>query len=385
MVAIDADGREIADPAEARAGRPAAARRARRARIAGFAGRDRDDEMGGVGPSAASRSGPSLRRRRRAAARCRPPTAPRASPACASCRRSPSPSGLARGECPGRIAGAEDQDAGAVHAASSHSARHRRVAPPTASRSSGDALAARGRLGEPPHRPDGGAAHQRATASASSARQCGNSAASPELPAAISTLRRKRSRPMRLTGEPANKARKPASSSRQKQVQRRRLQVVARDELRLGGAAGELVPGADGEAVVAAIDAVADRLAEFARDRPLVLDGQVGDAAPRVELVGRREGVRSGRCRGRRGRSRNGRSPAASAASSAVVKIAPRNSQEPSSRLTRLVCLPCQPSPAASASGFSMTGAVSTNTLTSPPARAAKRPAISFSRPLMTS
>ena len=61
------------------------------------------------------------------------------------------------------------------------------------------------------------------------------------------------------------------------------------------------------------------------------------------------------------------------ASSSAVVKIAPRNSQEPSSRLTRLVCLPCQPRPAASASGFSITGAVSTKTLTSPPARAAKR------------
>ena len=34
-------------------------------------------------------------------------------------------------------------------------------------------------------------------------------------------------------------------------------------------------------------------------------------------------------------------------------------------RLTRLVCLPCQPSPAAAASGFSITGAVSTKTLTS--------------------
>ena len=51
------------------------------------------------------------------------------------------------------------------------------------------------------------------------------------------------------------------------------------------------------------------------------------------------------------------------------MKIVPRNSHEPSSRLTRLVCLPCQPMPAASASGFSMTGAVSTNTFTSPPAR----------------
>ncbi len=35
---------------------------------------------------------------------------------------------------------------------------------------------------------------------------------SPELPMAISTLRRKRSRPVRLTGVPAKKARNPASS-----------------------------------------------------------------------------------------------------------------------------------------------------------------------------
>ena len=73
------------------------------------------------------------------------------------------------------------------------------------------------------------------------------------------------------------------------------------------------------------------------------------------------------------------------ASSSAVVKIAPRKSHEPNSRLTRLVCLPCQPSPAASASGFSMTGAVSTNTFTSAPARAAKRVAIRFSAPLIRS
>src|SRR6202030_1492748 len=47
-----------------------------------------------------------------------------------------------------------------------------------------------------------------------------------------------------------------------------------------------LVPGADRETVVAAIDAVADRLAKLARNRPLVLVGEVGNAAPRVELVG---------------------------------------------------------------------------------------------------
>jgi hypothetical protein len=71
--------------------------------------------------------------------------------------------------------------------------------------------------------------------------------------------------------------------------------------------------------------------------------------------------------------------------SGASVKIAPRNSHDPNSRLTRLVCLPCQPRPAEAASGFSITGAVSTKTLTCAPLAAANRPAICFSLPLMMS
>jgi hypothetical protein len=67
------------------------------------------------------------------------------------------------------------------------------------------------------------------------------------------------------------------------------------------------------------------------------------------------------------------------------VKIEPMKNHEPSFRLTRLVCLPCQPSPAASPSGFSITGAVSMNTFTCAPVFAAKRPATCFSLPLMTS
>ena len=70
-------------------------------------------------------------------------------------------------------------------------------------------------------------------------------------------------------------------------------EIVAGGELRLRAALGELVPRADGEAVVAAIDAIADRGAELVRDRPLVLDGEIGDAAPRIEPVGR--GKRVGR------------------------------------------------------------------------------------------
>jgi hypothetical protein len=71
--------------------------------------------------------------------------------------------------------------------------------------------------------------------------------------------------------------------------------------------------------------------------------------------------------------------------SSAVVKITPKKSQEPWLRLTRLVCLPCQPSPAFWASGFSITGAVSTKTLTAAPLRAARSPASSLSLPFKTS
>ena len=60
----------------------------------------------------------------------------------------------------------------------------------------------------------------------------------------------------------------------------------------------------------------------------------------------------------------------ASRARSAVVKIAPRKNQLPKERDSRLVCLPCQPRPAACASGFSITGAVSTKTLISAPVSA---------------
>ena len=60
------------------------------------------------------------------------------------------------------------------------------------------------------------------------------------------------------------------------------------------------------------------------------------------------------------------------------MKIAPRNSQLPNSRETRTVCLPCQPRPAASASGFSITGAVSTNTFTSDPLLPGKHPSCFF-------
>ena len=167
-------------------------------------------------------------------------------------------------------------------------------------------------------------------------------------------------------GVPAKRWRNVASSSR-KQIGERRADRLGPDrELLVARGGGELVPGADGEAIVAAIDAVADGGAELAGYRALVLDGQVGDAAARVELVGRRKRV---------GRTDVETAPAVAAVvgvgtigrDQAVVRMTPRYSHEPWLRETRLVCLPCQPSPASAASGFSISGAVSTNTLTSPP------------------
>ena len=83
--------------------------------------------------------------------------------------------------------------------------------------------------------------------------------ASPALPIAISTLRTKRSRPMRLTGDFENSARNAASSSRASSASAGARKSVARGELWPRGLLRKLVPRADREAIVAAIDAVADR------------------------------------------------------------------------------------------------------------------------------
>ena len=166
------------------------------------------------------------------------------------------------------------------------------------------------------------------------------------LPIAISTLRKKRSRPMRLTGDAGEH---PAE--RRIVEPRRGRQAAARSVPARGrksgsrGCARELVPRADRQAVVAAIDAVADQRPQRNRDHPLVLDRQIRDAAPRIELVGRRE---------RRGRAGVEAAPAGAA----MVGLRPRRARAPgsdrfrretatsrNSRDTRLVCLPCQPMP----------------------------------------
>ena len=53
----------------------------------------------------------------------------------------------------------------------------------------------------------------------------------------------------------------------------------------------EAVPGAGGEAVVAAIDAIADGGAQFDRDGAFEFDGEIRDAEPGVELEWRGDGV----------------------------------------------------------------------------------------------
>ena len=119
------------------------------------------------------------------------------------------------------------------------------------------------------------------------------SARSPLLPAAIRQLRTIRSRPIRLIGEPANISRNAASSSASRSASRGAASSARGRKARLAAARfGEPVPRAHRQAIVAAVDAVADRLAEFVRDRPLVLDRQVGNAAPRIDPVRRREGLR---------------------------------------------------------------------------------------------
>ena len=70
------------------------------------------------------------------------------------------------------------------------------------------------------------------------------SARSPELPAAISTLRINRSRPIRLIGEPLKNVRKAASSSVSRKAIGGLLEVVAGDEFHFrGGLAANLFQG----------------------------------------------------------------------------------------------------------------------------------------------
>ena len=54
---------------------------------------------------------------------------------------------------------------------------------------------------------------------------------------------------------------------------------------------GKFVPGADRQAIVAAINAVADAFPQVLRDRPLMFDGEVGYTAARIDDIGGWEGI----------------------------------------------------------------------------------------------
>src|SRR5262249_42736888 len=75
--------------------------------------------------------------------------------------------------------------------------------------------------------------------------------------------------------------------------QTRRAQGTARSELGFPPLARKLVPWTDGKTIIAAINPVAHRSPQFARDRTFVLDGEIGNAASRIEPIRRRK------CRGR--------------------------------------------------------------------------------------
>src|SRR5580698_5598451 len=53
----------------------------------------------------------------------------------------------------------------------------------------------------------------------------------------------------------------------------------------------EFIPRADQLAVIATIDAIADRAAKFCRDTAVELDREVGNGAARIEAVGRDDGA----------------------------------------------------------------------------------------------
>src|SRR5688572_1756397 len=70
-------------------------------------------------------------------------------------------------------------------------------------------------------------------------------------------------------------------------------EIVTRPELCFVTDACKLVPWTDRKAVVASVDAVAHRHAKLQRDRSRMLDVEIGEAPPRIELE------RSGECRRR--------------------------------------------------------------------------------------
>src|SRR5665213_339797 len=69
------------------------------------------------------------------------------------------------------------------------------------------------------------------------------------------------------------------------------IEAVPHGEVPLGGGTGEFIPRARELAVIAAVDAIADRAAKLQGYGAVELDGEVGNAAPRVETIGRNDGA----------------------------------------------------------------------------------------------
>ena len=217
---------------------------------------------------------------------------------------------------------------------------------------------------EPRQRPGGGLGHHRVGSAGRCAAEAG-APGSPELPIAISTLRTKRSRPIRLIGEPANGAGTPASSSAASRPNAGRRGRRGRAVFPAAWP-GEAVPGADGEAVVAAVDAIAHRRAQLVRDR--ARDARSSDRRCSAWH-------RAGTARERR---RSGSRQAARAGAAAIrVRRVGREvergvdlaQEQPGAVRARdeigVLALPADARRLAS--GFSITGAVSTNTFTPAP------------------
>lgn len=76
------------------------------------------------------------------------------------------------------------------------------------------------------------------------------------------------------------------------QVQQpRRIQRVAGRKIRLRRQMGVAVPRTDQLAVIAAVNAVAHERSQGFGNGAFVLDGEVADAQPRVEPIGRDDGL----------------------------------------------------------------------------------------------
>jgi len=100
-----------------------------------------------------------------------------------------------------------------------------------------------------------------------------------------------------------------------------------------GPATANLFHGHTARTIVAAVDAVADQRRRSRGDRAFVLDGEVGNAAPRIEPIGLGERSRRADVEARAAGCRQWSSSGASGGRSSVVKIAPK--KQPRSKFAR--------------------------------------------------